>query len=94
MDKTTTLMIRAACMVVILGPLTWFSLQFLDRDAKVRECALRAWNLRLFGLVPGDEKYFEKPPTLGMGAPSSTSEPYKRARRECNEAIPQIWSSR
>ena len=91
MDKTTTLMIRAACMVVVLAPLAWFSVQWFDREAKVKECALIAWNLDLFGVVPGGEIYFEAPEARDGTA---RFDPYKKALRECNKTMPQVWSFR
>ena len=87
MDKTTTLMIRAACMVVVLAPLAWFSVQWFDREAKVKECALLAWN---FPRVPGDEWFNDRVPTDG----TAFIEPYQKAKRKCNKTIPQVWSFR
>ena len=93
MDKTTTLMIRAACMVVVLAPLAWFSVQWFDREAKVKDCALLAWNLT-FGIpsAPGDEFYNDTPP--GPRAGSFAIEPYEKALRHCKKTIPQVWSFR
>ena len=90
MDKTTTLMIRAACMVVVLAPLAWFSVQWFDREAKVKECALIAWNLDLFGQAPDDEFYRDAVPTDG----TAFTEPYEKALRQCNKTMPQVWSFR
>lgn len=92
MDKTTTLMIRAACMVVVLAPLAWFAVQWFDREAKVKECALIAWNLDQFGQVPGGDFYTEEAPKPGMG--TAFTGPYKKALRQCNKTMPQVWSFR
>ena len=90
MDKTTTLMIRAACMVVVFAPLGWFSVQWFDREAKVKECALNAWNSPH---VPGSRWFQDNPPT-GKGIGTAFSEPYKKALRKCNKTMPQVWSFR
>ena len=92
MDKTTTLMVRAACMVVILAPLAWFSAQWFDREAKVKECALIAWNLDVFGQAPGDEFYDDVAPKSGDG--TVFTEPYEKALRHCRKTLPQVWSLR
>ena len=41
MDKTTTLMIRAACGVVLLVPVA-FGMLWLRREAAVKECVVSA----------------------------------------------------
>ena len=93
MDKTTTLMIRAACMVVVLAPLAWFSVQWFDREAKVKECALIAWNRDLYGRRPGDELFEPSPPDPRILGTNFT-EPYENALRQCNKTMPQVWSFR
>ena len=44
MDKTTTLMIRAACGVVLLIPVV-FGVLWAKREAAVKECAVEALSL-------------------------------------------------
>ena len=89
MNKTNTLMIRWAAGLLWV-PLVWFSVQYFDREAKVEECALIAWNLDHFGLTPGSEGYFRTPPSSRKS--QASFEPYKKALRQCNKTVPQVWT--
>ena len=50
MDKTTTLMIRAACGVVLLIPVV-FGVLWAKREAAVKECAVEALSARVGATV-------------------------------------------